>query len=98
MNATRLDELRLLPGGLGRTNAPEQMDQQMEQIRELLFGEMRRQIDARFAELEARMAALESRLGAMSGEIDADRRTAFDTLARGITDLGEQIRRATTKP
>jgi hypothetical protein len=40
---------------------------------------------------------MEARIGAMAAEVDADRRTAFDALARGVSDLGEQIRRATNK-
>jgi CHASE3 domain sensor protein len=98
MNASRLDELRLLPGGSPRVAANDTSDQQMDQIRELLFGEMRRQLDTRLSQLEQRVDAMEARIASMSGEIDADRRTAFDALARGISDLGEQIRRTASKP
>ena len=99
MNANSIGDLRL-GAGLGspaNQNPIDAMDQQMEQIRELLFGEMQRQSDVRFARIEARMDAIEARIGAMAGEIDADRRTSFDALARGVSDLGEQIKRMTAR-
>lgn len=78
-------------------------DEKMEQIRDLLFGEYQRDSEARVVELEVRMrdlesrlnnrlAALEARLEALSGEVQADRRTSFDELARGIAELGQRIR------
>ncbi len=97
MNATRIGDLRLAAGGLARANENDPTDQQMEQIRELLFGEMKRQADLRFAQIEARMDAMEARIGAMAAEVDAERRTSFDGLARGVSELGEQIRRLTLK-
>ena len=90
MNATRFGEFRIGPPS--DLSGP-QPDQQMDQIRELLFGEMKREMDARLARMETRIGALEARLDAMAGEIENDRRSAFDVLARGITDLGDQIKR-----
>lgn len=97
MNATRIGDLRLAASGLARANENDPTDQQMEQIRELLFGEMKRQADQHFAQIEARMDALEARVGAMAAEIDAERRTSFDSLARGVSELGEQIKRLSHK-
>jgi hypothetical protein len=65
---------------------------QMEQIRDLLFGELRRQMEGRFAALEARVAALEAGLASARAEEEHRRRAAFDSLAEGITALAGQIR------
>lgn len=78
-------------------------DEKMDQIRDLLFGEFQRQNEQRVNQLEARIRqletdvqrrldALQARLEALSGESQAERRSAFDELARGIHDLGERIR------
>jgi hypothetical protein len=69
--------------------------EKMEQIRELVLGDYRRQTDARLTRIESKLDALAARLEAMSGEIDSERRTAFDALSKGVLDLGEQIRRIT---
>ena len=39
-----------------------------------------------------RIDALQARFDALAGETQADRRSAFDELARGVQDLGERIR------
>jgi TolA-binding protein len=78
-------------------------DEKMEQIRDLLFGEYQRQSEVRIAQLEMRIRDLESgvqrrldalqaRLEALAGESHAERRSAFDDLARGVQELGERIR------
>jgi hypothetical protein len=98
MTATSLNELRQTLG------ARDQPDEKMQQIRDLLFGDFQRHSDARIALLEARIRELEltlnrrldaiqARLDALAGESLAERRTAFEELARGIQDLGERIRR-----
>lgn len=98
MNATSLDELR---GGLaGRGNVDERMDQ----VRELLVGEDLRRMEARLAatdlrikdlerSLGHRLDALAARLDALAGETAAERRASFDQLAKSIVDLGDDIRR-----
>jgi hypothetical protein len=79
-------------------------DVKMDQIRELLFGELQRQSEQRLSGLEARVRELETalnhRLDAMQARIDAfaaetsgDRRITLDELARGVADLGERIKR-----
>lgn len=77
--------------------------EKMSQVRELLFGELQRETETRIALLEARVRELEeginrrldllqSRLEAATGELAADRRTAFDELARSVLELGDRIR------
>lgn len=79
-------------------------DGKMEQIRELLYGEFKRDNDARIALLEARVRELESglhrkldaiqmRLESLGTEIRSDRTAAFDELAASVTELGERVRR-----
>lgn len=98
MNATSLSELR--GAGLPRDVA----DDKMEQIRDLLFGEFKRESDARLALMEARLReiettltrrleAVEARLDALNGEINAERRMSFDELSRSVFELGDRIRR-----
>lgn len=98
MNATSYAEFRT-------AMAPAtQNDEKMDQVRELLFGEYQRQTEARMALLEARIRELElalqrrldgieQRVEQTAGKVDAEHRAAFDELARGITDLGERVRR-----
>jgi hypothetical protein len=80
----------------------EPLDDKMHQIRELLFGEFKRDSDARLALIEARMRELEqglhrkldaiqSRLDLLAGDMVADRRQSFDDLARSVVELGERI-------
>lgn len=76
----------------------------MDQIRDLLVGDIIRQAELRMAEMErrldemetaigSRLSALHARLEALSGEVSADRRSAFDELARSVLELGQQIHR-----
>ncbi len=76
----------------------------MDQVRDLLFGDYQRQSEARLALLEARIRelelglqrrldAIEQRVDQIAGKVDSDQRTAFDELARGISELGERVRR-----
>jgi TolA-binding protein len=98
MNAMTPGENR--DAGNGRDVADEKMDQ----IRDLLFGEFQRAHDQRVSQLEARIRdldtevhrrldALQARLDAYAGESQAERRSTFDELARGIQELGEHVRR-----
>ena len=82
-------------------------DQQMEQIRDLLFGEFARQSDARIAMIEARYKELEqavghrldaihARLDALGGQLEAEQRTAFEELSHSVADLADRIRLIST--
>jgi len=79
------------------------MDDQMEQIRDLLFGEYARRSDARVIALESRIRNLEhevaqrldslhARLDALSAQVDAAQRTAFEDLALGLGELADRVR------
>lgn len=81
----------------------EPADDQMEQIRELLVGDLLRRTTARADMLEARLNDLEIemtrrfeallvRIEALAGEMTSDSRASFDELARGVVELGERIR------
>lgn len=76
----------------------------MEQVRELLFGDAIRILEARIRILETRLSELEhgigrrldgieTRIQTMAGSAETDRQAAFEALARSIGDLGEQVRR-----
>ena len=96
MNAPTIGELR----NAGRELA----DERMEQVRELLVGDVVRTLELRISALEARineaeiglarqLDALETRIQELAGSAEDDRRAAFEALAGSISDLGEQIRR-----
>lgn len=98
MNATSLGELR---NGAASTEAT---DDKLEQIRDLLHGEFRRDHDGRLKALEARVTelagdlqrkldVLQARVEAMASESAAERRSSFDELSRSIFELGDRIRR-----
>ncbi len=98
MNATSLDELR------GSMKGRDQVDEKMEQVRELLVGEDLRRSEARLAAMELRIReieialqqrldALAARLDALAGETAAERRGSFDELAKCVAGLGDEIRR-----
>ena len=81
-------------------------DDKMEQIRELLFGEFKRDSDARLALVEARVRELEAglhrkldaiqaRLETLSTEMKADRNASFEELSLSVLELAERIRRLT---
>ena len=103
MNATSYAEFRTAVGPSAHNGAV-QSDERMDQVRELLFGEYQRQSEARMALMEARVRELElafhrrldvieQRVEQLVGKADAEHRAAFDELARGISDLGERVRR-----
>jgi hypothetical protein len=98
MNAPFRTDFTVIPANREAT------DDRMDQIRDLLFGELQKQNDARFVEMTLRLREIEtvfarrldtlqSRLDALSSEISAGHRSAFDDLSRGVQDLGERIRR-----
>ncbi|MBS0241670.1 MAG: hypothetical protein JSS20_05790 [Proteobacteria bacterium] len=85
-------------------SASEPLEDKMQQIRDLLFGEFKRDSDQRLALVEARVRELESglhrkldaiqaRLDALASDVSADRRRSLDRLADSIAELGEKVRR-----
>jgi hypothetical protein len=83
--------------------AADPADDKMDQIRELLVGDLIRSSSARIEMLEARIKDLEIevtrrfealvvRIDALAGEMTADNRASFDELSRGVIELGERIR------
>ncbi len=97
MNATSYSEFRSDLGTPGQ-------DDRLDQVRDLLFGEYQRQTEARLAMMDARIRELElalmrrlenleARAEQLISKADADQRSAFDDLARGMADLGDRIRR-----
>lgn len=98
MNATSLGELR------NAAASAEAKDDKLEQIRDLLHGEFKRDHDGRLKALEARVTeltgdlqrkldVLQARVEAMASENVAERRSSFDELSRSIFELGDRIRR-----
>lgn len=98
MNATTLSALR--------TAQPQRdaQDEKMDQIRELLVGDILRQTETRLSTLEARLndlestvssrvSALHARLEALAGEVGAERRATLDDLAKSVLELGDRIKR-----
>ncbi len=98
MTATSLNSLRNgLAGG-------EHGDEKMDQIRELLVGDLVREnqlrlnaFETRIGELEKAVSqqldALHARLEALSGEVGGQQRAAFDELASSVKELGDRIGR-----
>jgi len=98
MNTSPLGDYR---NGSGAT---EPFEDKMQQVRDLLFGEFKRDSDARLAVIEARLRELEQnmhrRLDAIQVSLDtlardtsANRKQSFDNLAQTIGELGEKVRR-----
>lgn len=92
-----------MPQQGGGPARPQSGDAEMEQIRELLVGEVSRRSDARLDRLEARLRRLEeeiargleglsARIEAVATEAAAGQRAAFDKLSQGVMELGERIR------
>lgn len=83
-------------------------DARMEQIRELLHGDLKRQHEARITALEqrvreletgifAQLDALNARLESLSADVMNVRREHLDELARGFVDMGDRVRRLTIR-
>lgn len=79
-------------------------DDKMQQIRELLFGEFKRDHDARLALIEARVReveqgmhrrldAIQASIETLSRDVSADRKGSMEKLAQSISELGESVRR-----
>lgn len=95
-------QMREFKEDLAQTEAPD--TDKMDQIRELLHGEFRREALNKINALEQRVRELESaihrrmdtaqlRLDSLAGELASERRAQFDELARAMIDMGERIRR-----
>ncbi len=91
------------PEFVGDRERPDTKDEQMEQIRELLVGDIIRRTEARLETLEARLKEAEAdfgqrldqlaaRLEALGADLTTERRAAFEDLSRGVVELGERIR------
>ena len=98
MNATSLNALR------SAQPARDPQDEKMEQIRELLVGDILRQTELRLTNLEARikdfettvgsrLSALHARIEALSGEMGSQHRASFDDLGKSVLELAERIRK-----
>jgi polyhydroxyalkanoate synthesis regulator phasin len=70
-------------------------DEQMDQVRDLLFGDLRRTWDARLQALETRLETLESKFEALTYNVTTERRAEMSTLAEGVDELSRHIRRLT---
>ena len=86
------------------TAAAEPFEDKMQQVRDLLFGEFKRDSDARLALIEARVRELEqgmhrkldaiqASLDRLAGDVAADRRRSFEMLSQSIAELGDKVRR-----
>jgi len=84
--------------------AGEPLEDKMHQIRELLFGETKRENDARLAALEARvrefeqsmhrrLEALQASIDTLAREVGNERKRSLEQLASSIGELGDKVRR-----
>lgn len=80
------------------------LDPKMDQIRELLFGEFKRDSDARIALIDSRVRELEiglnrkldniqTQLAAIASDLRSDRRTSFKELSESVSELADRISR-----
>ena len=70
-------------------------DDSLDKIRDLLFGELRRTWEARLHTLETRLQTLEDKLDAVRHETKSTQQGQLATLAEGIDQLGQHVRRLT---
>jgi Mg2+ and Co2+ transporter CorA len=77
---------------LSMAKALDPADAQMDQIRDLLFGEFKREMDQRIGAIEARLVDLERRLSAARTEDETKRRGMLDDIARGVAALGDHVK------
>lgn len=87
---------------LNPAKAIEPADAQMDQIRDLLFGELKRDIDARLAAFDARLVDFERRLATTRNELtvaraedDNKRKAMLDDIARGVAALSDHVKQIT---
>ncbi len=67
-------------------------DDSMDQIRDLILGDLRRLWDARLQTLETRLQTLEDKVDALRHEHKSSRQEHISALAAGIDELGHHIR------
>jgi hypothetical protein len=103
MNAPLFNELRV---GMPGRDPGRELDDKMNQVRDLLVGDLMRANEARMGALETRMRELETGLGqrltqlhqrieAIAADHTMDRQAAFDELAKCVLELSEKIRGVT---
>ena len=106
MNVHAMADFSGAPGGAAGGDANDEA--RMEQIRELLHGELKRHHEARITALEQRVRELEAgifsqldalnaRLETLSADVMNVRREHLDELARGFVDMGDRVRRLTVR-
>jgi CHASE3 domain sensor protein len=76
----------------GYETARDAQDDSMDQIRDLILGDLRRHWDARLQTLETRLQMLEDKVDALKHEHKTARQDHISALAAGIDDLGQHIR------
>jgi hypothetical protein len=87
----------------GEAVQPETNEDQMQQIRELLVGEILRRTESRLEQIEGRLKELEGEIGrgldalaarieAVGAEAAAGQHAAFENLSRSVVELAERIR------
>ena len=76
----------------GYEPARDLQDDSMDQIRDLILGDLRRHWDARLQTLETRLQMLEDKVDALRHETKAARQDHISALASGIDELGQHIR------
>lgn len=77
---------------LAAVKSADATDVQMDQIRDLLFGEFKREIDTRLAAIESKLVDFERRLSAARTEDEGRRKALLDDLARGVEALGQHVK------
>jgi hypothetical protein len=95
LNGSSYGQSRDIGRDAGYDNGRDVGDDSMERIRDLLFGEMRREWDARLQTLETRLQTLEGKVDALRHQARTDREEHLNALSQGIDDLGQHLRRLT---
>ena len=70
-------------------------DDSMERIRDLIIGDLRRIWEARLHTLETRLQTLEDKVDALRHETSSVRAEQLASLAHGIEEFGQHVRRMT---
>jgi hypothetical protein len=76
-------------GSNGASREP--ADLQMDQIRDLLLGQLKVELANRFAAIEERLATLERNLAAARTDDETKRKAGYDALAKGVAALSEHV-------
>jgi archaellum component FlaC len=93
MNAGSFEQMR------AQAAARDPRDDKMEQVRQLLVGDMDSRVSAleqRLQDLDVlvarRLETISQRIDTLASQLDFDRRAAFAELSQGVLDLSERIR------